>query len=80
MTWLLQDAKARFSEVVNLCLKEGPQTVTRHGRNTVVVVSFEEYRRLTTPTTSLGTFLRSAPRVDLEIARSREPGREVELE
>ena len=80
LTWVLQDAKARFSEVVNLCLREGPQTVTRHGRNAVVIVSFDEYRRLTTPKTSLGEFLRSAPRAELDISRSRELDREVGFE
>src|SRR3974377_1111518 len=44
--WLLQDAKARFSELVRRARSEGPQHVTVHGRDQVVVVAAEEFRRL----------------------------------
>jgi prevent-host-death family protein len=44
--WALQDAKARFSEVVRKAKTEGPQHITVHGREEVVVVSVEEYRRV----------------------------------
>jgi prevent-host-death family protein len=44
--WLLHDAKARFSELVRRVRSEGPQHVTVHGREEVVVVSAEEFRRL----------------------------------
>jgi prevent-host-death family protein len=44
--WALQDAKARFSEVVRKAKTEGPQKITVHGREEVVVVSVEEYRRV----------------------------------
>lgn len=44
--WLLQDAKARFSELVRRVRSEGPQHVTVHGRDEVVVVAAEEFRRL----------------------------------
>ena len=44
--WALQDAKARFSEVVRKAKNEGPQQITVHGREEVVVVSVEEYRRV----------------------------------
>jgi len=46
MAWQLQDAKARFSELVKDTLQHGPQTVTRRGVETVVVVPVEEWRRL----------------------------------
>jgi prevent-host-death family protein len=45
-TWVLQDAKARFSELVRRVKSEGPQLVTVHGREEVVVISVEEFRRL----------------------------------
>jgi prevent-host-death family protein len=80
MIYSLQDAKAKFSELVVTCLAEGPQTVTRHGQNAVVVVPYDEYQRLVAPRRSLGDFLRSAPRAELELVRSREPGREVSFE
>jgi prevent-host-death family protein len=44
--WLLQDAKARFSELVRRVRSEGPQHVTVRGRDEVVVIAAEEFRRL----------------------------------
>lgn len=44
--WPLQDAKARFSELVRKARSEGPQHVTIHGRDAVVVLSDEDYLRL----------------------------------
>ena len=44
--WLLHEAKARFSELVRRVRTEGPQRVTVHGRDEVVIVSAEEFRRL----------------------------------
>ena len=46
MAWQLQEAKQRFSELVRRAEREGPQVVTRHGEEVVVVVPAEEYRRL----------------------------------
>jgi antitoxin Phd len=45
-TWPVQDAKARFSELLETCLKQGPQIVTKRGAETAVLVSVEEWRRL----------------------------------
>ena len=80
MIYSLQDAKAKFSELVTTCLAEGPQTVTRHGQNAVVVVPYDDYQRLVKPRQTLGEFLRTAPRAELSLARSREGGREVSFE
>ncbi len=44
--WKLQDAKARFSEVVRRAQSEGPQRVTVHGKDTVVILSAEDYARV----------------------------------
>jgi len=44
--WQLQDAKARFSELIDATLKKGPQVVTRRGIDTAVVISVEEWSRL----------------------------------
>lgn len=46
MSWQLQDAKARFSELVDATIENGPQIVTRRGIETVVLVPVEEWRRL----------------------------------
>jgi len=46
MAWQLQDAKARFSALVDATIKHGPQVVTRRGVETVVLIPIEEWRRI----------------------------------
>jgi prevent-host-death family protein len=81
--WLLQDAKARFSELVRKARSEGPQLVTVRGREEVVVVAADEFRRLKGERTgaALVEALRASPHKELEIAptRVRAPVRGVEL-
>ena len=45
-SWPVQDAKARFSELLATCLRDGPQTVTRRGEEAAVLVAVAEWRRL----------------------------------
>jgi prevent-host-death family protein len=77
------DGKAdsqRFSELVRHARADGPQVVTRHGEEVAVVVSIEEYRRLTDELPSFKDFLLAAPDLDaLDIDRSRARTRVVEL-
>ena len=77
-TWKLQDAKARFSEVVDRALHDGPQVVTRHGENTVVIVAYREFVEAE-PTQDFKDFLMSIPRVGLDIRPSRRRPRRTEL-
>ena len=81
--WVLQDAKARFSELVRLVRSEGPQHVTVHGRDEVVVIAVEEFRRLKGSSTgqALINSLQASPHRHIEIApaRVRMPVREVGL-
>jgi prevent-host-death family protein len=81
--WLLQDAKARFSELVRLVNSEGPQHVTVHGRDAVVVISVEEFRRLKGGATgqALIDALQSSPyrEIEIEIDRAIMPVRDVVL-
>ena len=80
-TWQLQEAKNRFSEVVNKALRDGPQVVTRHGKKAVVIMSVEQYRRLMRPKTSIVDFFQKSPlkHVDLDLTRKKDSAREVEL-
>lgn len=79
MSWQLQEAKQRFSEVVRRALTEGPQWVTRHGRRVVVVVAADEFEAAGRGT-SFKEFLLSGPDMEeLEIDRSAEPAPEVSL-
>jgi prevent-host-death family protein len=79
-SWQLQEAKSRFSEVVALSLSEGPQWVTRRGQEAVVIVSAEDYRRMSGTQPSLLKILLNAPRGEpLELDRSHEPIRGLGL-
>jgi prevent-host-death family protein len=82
-TWRLQDAKARFSELVRRVQSEGPQTVTVHGRDQVVVVAADEFRRLKGERTGdmLIAAMQASPHREIEIEPRREPmpARDVEL-
>lgn len=79
-TWRLQEAKSRFSEVVDLTLKEGPQLVTRRGEEAVVILSAKDYRRLSGQTTNLMDCLLNAPRGEpLVFDRSPEQIRDLVL-
>ena len=82
--WQLQTAKARFSEVVRKAEAEGPQYVTRQGKDAVVIVHVEEFERLTAHPSdrqSLVKFFAGSPLAGLKLDLERKPdyGREVDL-
>ncbi len=81
--WRLQDAKAQFSELVRRAARDGPQHVTVHGRDAVVVVGADEFRRLKGERTGqcLVDALRASPspEIALEPARETMPVRGVTL-
>ena len=79
--WALQDAKNKLSEVVDRSIEEGPQTITRRGRESAVVLSMKDFKRLTGPKGSLVSFFRNSPLagVDLDLERDEDFGRKVEL-
>jgi prevent-host-death family protein len=69
--WQLQEAKNKFSEVVEEALQHGPQIITRRGIETAIVLSFAEYRKLTLSRKKLSDFFRESPmaEVDLDLTR-----------
>ena len=79
--WQLQDAKNKFSEVVEKAIKKGPQIITRRGIETVVVISVKDYQKLTRPKTNIVDFFRKSPfvGVDLDLTRDKDVGREVDI-
>jgi prevent-host-death family protein len=85
-TWQVQEAKSRFSELIERAEKEGPQTITKHGKPSAVVVSMAEYERLGMADTkgrpSLIDFLLNSGPVleDFEIERDKDVGREIDLD
>lgn len=72
--WQLQEAKNKFSQVVEKAMVTGPQIVTKHGKETVVVLSYAEYRTMISKQDNLLAFFRNSPLVDSEIDLSRDPG------
>ncbi|EWM16358.1 type II toxin-antitoxin system Phd/YefM family antitoxin [Kutzneria sp. 744] len=79
--WQLQEAKQRFSELIRFVEVDGPQFVTRHGKEVAVVIDIAEYRRLKGDRTEdFKDFLLAAPPLEeLEIDRPSEPARGVDL-
>lgn len=79
--WQLQDAKNRFSELVNRALSAGPQVVTRRGKEVIVVLSQDDYQALQARQSTLVEFFRESPLfgVDLELEREASLPREVEF-
>ena len=59
--WTMAKAKARFNEVVDRAMSEGPQTITRKGRTAVVVVGAEEWQRKTKRIGALAEFFAQSP-------------------
>ena len=80
-TWKLQDAKARFSQIVEDALKIGPQFVTRRGKKAVVVLSTEEFEKLVSKKPSFKEFLLNCPKIDddFEFERKKDYSRSIEL-
>ncbi len=83
-TWQVQTAKARFSELFRRARTEGPQLITRQGKEGVVMIADEHYERLIGKSgqpKSLLQFFRQSPLVGLELdfARDRDEGRDIDL-
>jgi antitoxin Phd len=77
--WQLQEAKNKFSEVVDKAISSGPQEVTRHGKKTAVVLSFEEYKRLKGRKETLVEFFRRSPLRTIDLKRLKDLPRDILL-
>jgi prevent-host-death family protein len=78
--WQLQEAKQQFSRLVDRARSEGPQLVTRHGREVAVVLGVDDYRRLQRDDgTALKRLLLGGPKIELEIERDSRPARTIDL-
>jgi prevent-host-death family protein len=75
--WQLQDAKNKFSNLVEKAQHNGPQIVTKHGKDVVVVLSIDEYKKLIKPKVSLVNFFQTSPlaKEDPDLIRSKETPR-----
>ena len=82
--WQLQTAKARFSELFRKARAEGPQWITKQGKEAVVIVAAEEFQRLRARSKqpeSLVEFFAKSPfaGANLDLERNPDPGREIDL-
>ena len=79
--WTVAEAKAKLSEVIEQARTQGPQTITRNGRRTVVVVDAGEWERKTQRSGSLADFFKASPLrgSGLKIRRARDRLRPTDL-
>ena len=78
--WQVHEAKRKFSELIERARAEGPQTITRHGRERAVVLSIEAYRKLEAAKPDFKAYLLAGPKLDdFAAERPCDLGREVEL-
>jgi antitoxin Phd len=71
--WQIQEAKNKLSEVLNEAIKHGPQIITKRGVETVIVLSYAEYRKVMLNKKKLSDFFRESPlaEVDLDLRRDK---------
>ena len=79
MGWQLQEAKNKFSEVVDQAVKNGPQEITRHGKKTAVILSMKDYRALIGRKGNLADFFRDSPLREITIERNKDLPRSIDL-
>lgn len=79
--WQLQEAKNKFSHLVDKAHHEGPQIVTKHGKESVVILAVEDYMKLNKPKIDLLSFFKNSPLFDLNIdlTRDKSPSRDIEI-
>jgi antitoxin Phd len=78
-TWQLQEAKNKLSYLVDKVLLEGPQFVTRRDKPAVVIVSIDDFERMTHHSSDFKSFLKEFPSEDLDFSRSKSVAREIEF-
>lgn len=79
--WTVAEAKAKFSEVIDRALSQGPQTITRKGRTTAVIVAAEEWQRKSTRVGNLAEFFATSPLrgSGLKLSRHKSRPRKIRL-
>ena len=80
--WQIQDAKNKFSEVITLANKQGPQLITKHGEKTAVIISYIEYEKMRKSQGKLSDFFSTSPLagIQLDLTRNKSlPRRDIHL-
>lgn len=71
-TWQVQEAKNKFSEMLDAALKRGPQIITRRGEKTAIVLSYAQYRRMQSKQMKVAEFFLKSPLVGSELELKRD--------
>ncbi|MFA6618543.1 MAG: type II toxin-antitoxin system Phd/YefM family antitoxin [Candidatus Neomarinimicrobiota bacterium] len=77
--WQLQEAKVKFSKVIAEAGEHGPQYITKHGKESAVVISISDFRKLTEKKNTLSAFFQESPLYGIEFDRQKDKDREIEL-
>jgi antitoxin Phd len=80
-TWQLQEAKAHLSQVIKQAISKGPQNITLRGEPAVVVISRQEFEKLSKPKASFVQFINNSPLKNshVDLSRNRSTTRKVNL-
>jgi prevent-host-death family protein len=70
--WQIQEAKARFSQLIQEAKAHGPQQITHHGKIVAIMISSKEYERLKGPKISFLSFIQNSPIKGLELDTTRD--------
>lgn len=73
--WQIQEAKNKLSEVIDHALEQGPQIITRRGVEAVIVLSYQEYRKLVSSQRKLSDFFRESPLAGIDLDLGRDTSR-----
>jgi antitoxin Phd len=71
-SWQLQEAKNKFSRVVENAVNDGPQIITKRGVEVAIIISYAEYQKMIASRGKLSTFFQDSPLVDVELDLSRD--------
>lgn len=79
--WQIQEAKAKFSELIKTSCSKGPQFITHRGNDVAVIISIDEYLELSKPKINLYDFIQQSPLRDsnLNTTRDKSPPRDINL-
>ena len=78
MQWQIQEAKARFSELIQKAIDDGPQTITRRGKDVAMVLSAEEFELMKKRQVDFKELLAAAPLEGVDLERDKSMPREFE--
>ena len=79
--WQVQEAKAKFSQVMNEAIEHGPQAISKHGEEAAMLISIADYRQLLKKKKKLSCFFQESPLkdVELDLSRPQDIPRDIDL-